>query len=149
MNSALRRLVSGQMPAMTGMRKPSIRLQKLFQQAQIEDRLGDGVFRARFNLVGEAAQFVLDVGHAGIGSNADGEVGAGANRVRSDVQAVIQPPHDVDQSDGIHVKHCSRVRIIAQLGRIAGEAENVVQPDRRSAQQIRLDAERMLRSRQV
>ncbi len=60
--------------------------------------------------------------------------------LRADVEAVIQAAHDVDKTDGIHVKHCSRIGIVAQLGRVAGEAEDVLQPDRRSAQQIRLDA---------
>ncbi len=59
----------------------------------------------------------------------------------ADVEAVIQPPHDVDQTDGVHVKDCGGVRIVAQLGRVAGEAEDVVQADGRSPQQVRLDAE--------
>ena len=90
MNSALRRLVSGQMPAMTGMRMILDALEEVLEQAQIEDRLGDGVLGARLDLVGEAAQFVLDVGHAGVGGHADGEVGAGADGVGADVEAVIE-----------------------------------------------------------
>ena len=65
-------------------------LQKDFKQAQVEDRLGDGVLGAGLDFVGEAAQFLLDVGHAGVGGHADGEVGAGADRVGADVEAVIQ-----------------------------------------------------------
>ena len=49
--------------------------------------------------------------------------------------------HDVDQADGVHVKYRSRVRIVAQLGRIAGEAEDVVQADGRGSEQVRLDGE--------
>jgi hypothetical protein len=47
--------------------------------------------------------------------------------------------HDVDQTDGVHVKDCGGVRIVAQLGRVAGEAQNVVQADGRSSQQVRLN----------
>ena len=64
------------MPAMTGMRNALDAVEKFLEQAQIEDGLGDGVFGAGLDLVGEAAKFVLDVGHAGIGGDADGEVGA-------------------------------------------------------------------------
>ena len=46
------------MPAMTGMRMVLDALQKLLQQAQIEDRLRDGVLRAGLHFVGEAAQLV-------------------------------------------------------------------------------------------
>ena len=129
------------MPAMTGMRKLLDALEEIFQQAQIEDRLGDGVLGAGLDLVVEAAQLVLDVGHAGIGGDADGEVGAGADGVGADVEAVIQTAHDVDQADGVHVEDRGGVGIVAQLGRIAGEAEDVAQADGRGAQQVRLDAE--------
>ncbi len=129
------------MPAMTGNAKVLDALEEVLEQAQVEDRLGDGVLGAGFNLVVEAAQFVLNVGHAGVGGDADGEVGAGADGVGADVEAVIEPAHDVDETDGVDVKDSSRVRIVAQLGRIAGEAEDVVQADGRGAQQIRLDGE--------
>ncbi len=58
-------------------------LEKALEQAQVEDGLSDGVFRAGLNFVLEAAQLVLDVGHAGIGGHGDGEVGAGADGVAS------------------------------------------------------------------
>ena len=97
--------------------------------------------RAGLDFVGKAAQLLLNVGHAGVGGHADGEVGAGADGVGADVEAVIEPAHDVDQADGIDVKDSGGVRIVAQLGRVAGEAEDVVQADGRGAQQVRLDAE--------
>ena len=78
-------------------------------------------------------------GTPGLAEHADGEVRARANRIRSDVEPAIQPPHDVHQTDGVHVKYCRRVRIVSLLGRIAGHAKNVVQADRRSSQQIRLN----------
>src|SRR6185437_11226331 len=113
--------------------------QKILEQAQIEDRLGDDIFGASLHFVGEAAQLVLKIWHAGIGSDGDGEVGARADGVGPDIETVIQAVHHVDETDGVHVKHSSRVRIIAHLRRIAGEAEYVAQPDRRRAQQIGLD----------
>ena len=73
---------------------------------------------------------MIDVGHAGIGRDTDGEVGAGADGVGADVEPVIEAVHDVHQADGIHIEHRCRIGIVAEFGRIAGEAENVVQPDR-------------------
>ncbi len=75
-------------------------LEEDFEEAQVEDRLGDGVLGAGLNFVAEAAEFVLDIGHAGIGGDADGEVGAGADGVGADVESVIEPVHDVDETDG-------------------------------------------------
>ena len=141
MNSALRRLVSGQMPAMTGMRNASMRLRKFFEQAQVEDGLGDGVLGAGLDLEGEAAEFVLDVGDAGIGGDADGEVGGGADGVGADVETVIETADDIDEADGVDVEDGGGVRVVAELGRIAGEAEDVVQADGRRAEQVGLDAE--------
>ena len=54
-------LVSGQMPAMMGMRKPSMRLRNCVQQAQVEDGLGDAELAAGFDFGGEAADLVIDV----------------------------------------------------------------------------------------
>ena len=54
----------------------------------------------------------------------------------ADVESVIEAAHDVDQADGVHVKDRGGVRIVAQLGRVAGEAEDVVEADGRGAQQV-------------
>ncbi len=54
---------------------------------------------------------------------------------------MIEPPHDVHQADRVDVEDCRRIGIVAQLRRIAGQAENVLEPDRRGAQQVRLNAE--------
>ena len=115
--------------------------EELLQQAQVEDRLRDGVLAARLDLVLEAAQLMFDVGHAGIGRDADGEVGGGPDGIGADVEPVIQPVHDVDQADRVDVEDRGGIGVVAQLGRVAGEAQDVMQPDRRSSQQVRLDAE--------
>ena len=129
------------MPAMTGMRKPSMRLRKTSSRRRSKTGWVMAYSRAGLDFVVEAAQFVLDVGHAGIGGDADGEVGAGADGVGADVEAVVEAADDVDQADGVDVEDGSCVRIVAQLGRIAGEAEDVVQADGRGAEQVRLNAE--------
>ena len=84
---------------------------------------------------------MLDIGHAGIGRNANGEVGGCRDRIGADVEPVIETPHDIDETDGIDIKDRRRVGVVAELGWIAGEAKNIFQADRRRAEQVRLDAE--------
>ena len=49
--------------------------------------------------------------------------------------------HDVHQPNRIHIEHRRRIRIVPQLRRIARQAQNILQPDRRRAQQIALNAQ--------
>ena len=128
MNSALRRLVSGQMPAMTGMRNTFDAAEKFFQQAKIEDGLSDGVFRARLNFEGKAADFIVEIGNAGIGGDSYGEAGGFADGIAADIQSIIQAAHDVDEADGVHIENGGGVRIVAEFRRIAGEAEKFFNP---------------------
>ena len=72
MNSALRTLTSGQMPATTGMRVLDA-LEESFEQTQIEHGLGDGVFGSGLDFVGEAANFFVKIGEAGIRADTDDE----------------------------------------------------------------------------
>ncbi len=62
-------------------------------------------------------------------------------RVAADVQAPVQVVHDVDQADRVHVEHRRRVGIVAHLRRIAGDADQIVNAQRRRAQQVRLHAQ--------
>src|ERR1700751_1980861 len=77
MNSALRRLVSGQIPAMTGIRKPSMR----FKKAEIEYGLRDSVLGSGLDFIGEAANLIVDVWHSGVRRAGDGESGGRADRI--------------------------------------------------------------------
>ena len=65
------------------------------------------------------------------------------DRIAAQIQSVVQTPYDVHQSNGIDIENCRGIRVIAQLGRIASEAENILQADRRSPQQVRLDAQQV------
>jgi len=56
------------------------------------------------HFVEEAAQFCFDIRARRGWRRRDGEVGGGADGVGADVQAVVQPADDVDQTDGVHVK---------------------------------------------
>ena len=65
----------------------------------------------------------------------------GADRVGADVEAVIEAADDVDEADGVDVEDRRGVGVVAELGRVAGEAEDIAQADRRCAKQVGLDAE--------
>jgi len=61
MNSALRKLVSGQIPAMSGSLYCSVRFEKCFQQIEIEDRLCDDVLGSRQRTFLEALELFVHV----------------------------------------------------------------------------------------
>ena len=116
-------------------------LEKILEQAKVKDGLCDGELGASLDLVLEAAEFVLDIRRAGIGGDADGEVGGSADRVSPDVEAVVKALHKVDEADGVDIEDSGSVRIVSKLGRVACDAEEVVQADGRGAEQVRLNAE--------
>ena len=100
-------------------------VEEFLEQAKVEDWLRDGVFCARLDLVGKAAQFVFDIGYAGVGGDADGEVGRGGDGVGANVEPVIESAHDVDEADGVHVEHGGRVWVVAEFRRVTGQAEDI------------------------
>ena len=61
MNSALRALTSGQMPATTGIRQCSMRRRKFSSSREIEDRLRDRILRAGLHFVFEAADLFIEI----------------------------------------------------------------------------------------
>ncbi len=69
------------------------------------------------------------------------KAGGCADRIAADIESVIQPVDDIDEPDGVHIEDRGGVGIVAQLGRVAGEAQDIFQPDGRCAEQIGLNAE--------
>src|SRR5205807_9851041 len=53
----------------------------------------------------------------------------------------IQVMDNVDQANGVHVKDRGRIRIVAKLGRVSGDADEIVKPSAVGAQQFGLHAE--------
>src|SRR5579864_2228877 len=102
--------------------------QKVFQQAQIKYRLRDAIFRPSLDLILEAANLLVQVGEARISAYSDHETCAHPNGIASDISAAIQVVYDVDQPDGIDVKDRRGVGIVAHLGGIAGDTDEVLDP---------------------
>ena len=96
-----------------------------------------------FTFVLETPDFLLDVRLARVGAAADVQAERGPDQVAGQVAAVVQVVHDPDQADRVHVVDRRRVGIVAELGRVAGDREDVAQAQRVGAEQVRLDAEQV------
>src|SRR5262249_10334076 len=111
------------------------------QQGDIEHRLGNSIIGAGFHLVFKAPDLFIDIANAGVGAHADGEARAVADGVAANVQAEVQVVNNVHQADGIHVEHRRGVRVVAKLGRVAGDTDQVVDTHGVAAQELGLHAE--------
>src|ERR1039458_6351326 len=56
---------------------------------------------------------------------------------------MVEALHDVDQADGVDIKYRRGVRIVAQFGRVSGEAKDVAKADGGGAEQVRLNTEKV------
>ena len=65
MNSALRTLTSGQIPATTGMRQLLDPAQKIFQQTNVEHRLGHRVFGSGLHFEFKPPDLFIQIGKPG------------------------------------------------------------------------------------
>ena len=71
------------------------------------------------------------------------KAGRRPDRLSTDVEAVIEPRNHVSKADGIDVEHRRRVGIVADHARLAGHRDEVADPHRVRAEQIRLHAEQV------
>src|SRR5205823_111227 len=115
--------------------------QKCFEQTQIEDGLRNHVLGARFHFEFKATNLVIQIGEARISSNADYEASSGADRIAAKIEPAIEVVYDIDESNGVYVKHCGGIGIIPHLWRITRDADEIPNPDSSRAQKITLDAQ--------
>ncbi len=141
MNSALRTLTSGQIPATTGTRQLLDPLQKILQQADVEYRLRHRVFSSGLHLELKPPDLFIQVGKPRIRSDADHKARTRTDRVSAQIQPPVQVVDDINQADGIHIKDRRRVRIVAHLWRIAGNTDQILDPHCSRSQQVTLDAQ--------
>src|SRR5262245_39268985 len=113
--------------------------QKSFEKTEIKDRLRHCVLGSSFDLVFKPTNLLIQIRYARIGANPNYECRACTDGIPSDIQAAIKVVDDVHQSDGIDIKHCGGVGIIAHLRRIAGNADQVMQPDGCGTEEIGLN----------
>ena len=119
-----------------------MRLQKLFQQVEIEHRLGDDVLRAGFHLPVEAPHLFIHVRSApGLAPTPISRAVCEPIGIAADIEPLIQVVDDVRQPDGIDVENGRGIGIGAHARRIAGDADQVADAGGVRAQQLRLNAQ--------
>ena len=115
--------------------------QEVLQQAQVENRLGHRVLRSGLDLILEAANLFVHIREPWIRSHANHKACPGSDGISAQIEAAVQVVHNVDQANCVHVKDRSRVGIVAHLRRIAGDADQIANPDRGRSQQVTLNAQ--------
>ena len=105
MNSALRWLISGQMPAITGIRNVLDALQEIARAARWSNTGCVTAYSApacTFHSKRRISSSRFE--RAGIGADPDQQRGLRTHGIAADVEAVIQVVDDVDEPDGVHVE---------------------------------------------
>ena len=111
------------------------------ERARVVHRLRHHVLRPRSHLLLEPPDLLLDVRLARIGAAPDVDAERGADQVAGEVAAVVEVVHDPDEPDRVHVVDRGRVRVVAELRRVAGDREDVAQAERVGPEEVRLNAE--------
>ena len=115
--------------------------QEGFQQPKVKHRLRDHVLRSSLDLVLEPANLFIQIRQPRVRSDANHKARSHSDRIAAQIEPTVQVVHNVDEANGIHVKHSSRVRIIAHFRRIAGDANQIPDTDCGRSQQVTLDAQ--------
>ena len=142
-NSALRSETSGQMPAMIGIRNCSTRSRKRSSWSRsntgwvMANSAPASTFQAK-RLSSRSRS-----GRGGIDAHADHEPGRRADGVAARVESVVEPGHQVGQSDAVDVEHGGGVGVGPHLRRVAGDDQQVVEPAGRGAEQVGQHAEQV------
>src|SRR5438477_7053452 len=102
-------------------------LEKRFELARVEDRLGDREFGPGLHFPRKPRQLTVLFGGAGIHAHANRPLGHSTKRVVAGVESLIQTIDQVRETDRVDVEDCRRVRVRAHLGRIAGDDQDVAQ----------------------
>src|ERR1700685_4063642 len=115
--------------------------QKILQQAQVKNRLRHRKLSSGLYLELKPPDLFIQVSKTGIRSHPDDKAGTRTDRVSAKIQPPVQVVDDIDQADGIHIKDRSGIWIIAHLGGVAGNADQVSDPHRSCSKKVTLDAQ--------
>ena len=144
MNSACRRLSSGMMPAMIGMR--TCRRSAAGTSAN-PSASNTGCVTANSapasTLYSNRRISSSQIERAGFARHADVKRRRLADRLPADVEPAVQPRDHVGQADRIDVEDRRRVRVVADAWRVAGDEQHVADAHRVRAEQVRLHAEQV------
>ena len=124
-NSAFRSDTRGQMPAMMGMRKLSIRLRKRSSWSRSNTGWVMAYSAPASTFYANRLSSRSKSGAAGFTPTPITNLRRLAERVAAGIQAVIEPADEIGQPDAVDVEDRGRVRIRPHLRRIAGDDEQV------------------------
>jgi len=141
MNSALRALTSGQMPAMTGILKCSILRMKFSSNDKSKHRLRDRELSASLDLEFKRRISSSILGTPGFAPIPMAKARTGSDRVAANIEPAIEIVNNVYQADRVHVEDRGCVGIAAHFRRVAGNANQVSDSDCGRAQQVGLNAQ--------
>ena len=145
MNSALRRLTSGQIPAMMGMRRAAAQpIEEAQKRLGVEHRLRDGELRSRLQLPAEALQLPIQVHRAGI------EATPKQNSVGRPTGFCPRSKPRLSMLTRLHSPMASTLNTavasgyVPMLGGSPGDQEDVADAQRVRAQEVGLQGEEVL-----
>src|SRR5579883_1075893 len=115
--------------------------QEQLEQIEIENRLRDDIFGARFHLPGKPPELLVHVERARVGSDTNQQRSLGSGGITADIESLIEIVGDVCQADGIDIEDRARIRVGAHARRIPGDADEIADTGRVCAEQLGLDAE--------
>ena len=131
------------MPTSTGTVEVPHHAEEALERPRVVDGLGHDVLGARLDLLLQPPDLLLHVRLARVGPAADVDAQGGPDQVPREVAAVVQVVHDPDEPDRVHVVDRGGVRVVAELGRVAGDGQDVAEPERVGAEQVRLDPQQV------
>ena len=133
-NSAFRWLASGRMPTSTGRSSGAISSRN---QGPWDHRLRHHQLRAGGLLLSEARDLALVVERGRLGPGGEDERGAAPQRLPAGVDADVEPGGELEDADGVEVVDGGGVGEIADLGRVAGDDDQVSHAEIVRAEEVR------------
>ena len=118
-------------------------VEKSQQGVGVEHRLGDGELGAGFDFSAETIELAPAVERGGIEPHADRGEGGRIDGLAAEVDAAVEPALHRRHADRIGVEHAGRLRVVAQLRRVAGDEQQVPNAARRAGQQVGLHADQV------
>ncbi len=91
----------------------------------------------------KAVEFPLAIQGGGIEPHADHGEGLRIDRLPSQIDALVEPLLHGGHADGIGVENAGGVGVVAQLGRIAGDEEDIPHAAGRTGQEVGLHADQV------
>ena len=135
------RVVQGQHADDDGETEAPGLLDEVLQYLLVEDVLGHEELGAGLRLATHEAQLWLQRLGVGIAGGADEEIGLAGDRLAGPVDALVEELQGTHQADGADVPDADDVRVAADGGRVAAQAEDVADAQDVGANHVGVDGQ--------